>query len=137
MKRLLQVLIICGFMIIAFYGIISAVDLSRGIILDVPREEIESQFGKIPVSQLTRQDSLAIASFRFTGDTLKVLAIMVEWSDRRGTYSRETLDSLLFSRDVFPGGSVADYFYEVSYGKLNVVGEVRDWYNAGNYVVSV
>ncbi|HEX9912723.1 MAG TPA: hypothetical protein VGB01_05695, partial [candidate division Zixibacteria bacterium] len=70
MKRLLQVLIICGFMIIAFYGIISAVDLSRGIILDVPLEEIESQFGKIPVSQLTRQDSLAMASFRFTGDTL-------------------------------------------------------------------
>jgi M6 family metalloprotease-like protein len=135
MKRLLQVLIICGFMIIAFYGIISAVDLSRGIILDVPLEEIESQFGKIPVSQLTRQDSLAMASYRFTGDTLKVLAVMVEWSNRRGTYSRETLDSLLFSRDVFPGGSVADYFYEVSYGKLNVVGEVRDWYNAGNYAV--
>jgi M6 family metalloprotease-like protein len=110
-----------------------AMDLSKGIILDLPREEIESQFGKIPVSQLTQQDSIAMASYRFADDTLKVLAIMVEWTNRHGTYSRETFDSLLFSRNIFPGGSVADYFYEASYGQLNVVGEVRDWYNAGVY----
>jgi predicted Holliday junction resolvase-like endonuclease len=41
---------------------------------------------------------------------------------------------MLFSRNVFPGGSVADYFYEVSYGKAIVVGEVREWYNAGWYI---
>ena len=133
MKRLLRVFIFWGLVLIAVPGLISAVDLSKGIILDVPQEIIESQFGKIPPSQLTQQDSSAMASFRFTGDTLKVLAIMVEWSNRKGAYSRETFDSLLFSRDVFPGGSVADYFYEVSYGKLNVVGEVRNWYNAGIY----
>ncbi|MFH0930375.1 MAG: hypothetical protein V1890_00350, partial [Candidatus Zixiibacteriota bacterium] len=135
MKRFLRVFIICGLVLIALPGLISAVDLSKGIILDIPQEKVESQFGKIPLSQLTPQDSNAMASFRFTGDTLKVLAIMIEWSNRKGTYSRETFDSLLFSRNVFSGGSVADYFYEVSYGKLNVVGEVRDWYNAGNYVV--
>ncbi len=133
MKRFLRVFIICGLFLIAVPGLISAVDLSRGIILDIPQEKAESQFGKIPPSQLTPQDSSAMASFRFTGDTLKVLAIMVEWSNRRGTYSRETFDSLLFSRNVYPGGSVADYCYEVSYGKLNVVGEVRNWYNAGLY----
>lgn len=133
MKTLLRVLTMCGLFLIAVPGLISAVNLSRGIILDIPEEKIESQFGKIPPSQLTPQDSSAMASFRFTGDTLKVLAIMVEWSNRKGAYSRETFDSLLFSRDVFPGGSVADYFYEVSYGKLNVVGEVRNWYNAGIY----
>jgi M6 family metalloprotease-like protein len=111
------------------YGI----DLSRGIIHDVPQEILESQFGKIPLSQLTRQDSIEIASYRFVGDTLKVLAIMVDWDNRPGTHSRETFDSLLFSRDVFAGWSIADYYHEVSYGQVTIVGEVFDWYNAGWY----
>jgi len=111
------------------YGI----DLSRGIILDVPQEILESQFGKIPLSQLTRQDSIEIASYRFVGDTIKVLVILVEWDNRPGTYSRETIDSMIFSRDMFPLGSVADYYHEVSYGQRNVAGEVMDWYNAGWY----
>ena len=109
------------------------VDLSRGIILDIPQERIESQLGRLPLSQLTREDSLKIASYRFTGDTVKVLAILVDWSNRPHTYPKETFDSLLFSRDVFPRGSVADYYYEVSYGQVNVVGEARNWYNAGTY----
>ena len=136
MKKLVQVFLICGIIVIAVPCLTSAFDLSRCIILDVPQEKIESQFGKMPPSQLTRQDSTAIASYRFTGDTLKVLAIMVEWDNRPGTYSKETFDSLLISRDIFPGGSVADYYYEVSYGQLNIVGEVIDWYNAGWYTGS-
>ena len=136
MKRLLQVFFICGFIIMAVPCLTSAIDLSRGIILDVPPEKLESQFGKIPASQLTRQDSIKIASFRFTADTLKVLVVLVEWDNRQGTYSPATFDSLFFSRDVFPGGSVAEYYYEVSYGRINVVGQVVDWYNAGWYTTS-
>jgi M6 family metalloprotease-like protein len=132
-KRLVQVLFLCGLIVVATSGLGSGIDLSRGIILDVPQEKIESQFGKMPASQLSRQDSIKMASFRFTTDTLKVLAILVEWDNRLHTYSRATFDSMLFSRNVFPGGSVADYFYEVSYGQANVIGEVRDWYNAGWY----
>jgi len=108
-------------------------DLSRGVVLDVPQERMEKQFGKIPASRLTREDSIQIASYRFTADTLKLLVILVDWDNRPHTYSRETFDSLLFSRDIFPGGSVADYYYEVSYGQLNVVGEVVGWHNAGWY----
>jgi M6 family metalloprotease-like protein len=108
-------------------------DLSNCIIFDVPKEEIESQFGKPIVSQLTRQDSMAIVSYRFIGDTLRVLVVLVEWDNRSGTYSPTTFDSLFFSRDVFPGGSVADYYYEVSYGQVIVVGQVIDWHNAGWY----
>lgn len=133
MKRLFQVLISFWLIAMSGYRLTGAVDLSRGIILDIPPEKVEQQFGKIPVSQLSHQDSLSMASYRFTADTLKVLAIMVEWSNRYGTYSRATFDSLLFSRNVYPGGSVADYFYEVSYGKLNVTGDVINWYNAGSY----
>jgi len=133
MKKLLQLLVISWVMIITMFNFALGIDLSRGVILDVPDDIIELQFGKLPPSRLTPQENLALASYRFAGDTLKVLAIMVEWWNRTGTYSRETFDSLLFSRNVFPGGSMADYFYEVSYGKLTVVGEVIEWYDAGMY----
>ena len=116
-----------------FPGFVKAIDFSKGMILDVPQNIMDKQFGKIPASQLTRQDSIDIASFRFTSDTLKVLAILVKWTDRPNTYSKLTFDSLLFSRNVFPGGSVADYFYEVSYGKAIVVGQVIDWCKVGMY----
>ena len=86
-----------------------AIDLSRGVVLDVPDNEMTGQFGRVPPSVLTREDSAAIASYRFTGDTVKVLAILVEWDERPATYSSETMDSMIFSRNVFPGGSVADY----------------------------
>jgi M6 family metalloprotease-like protein len=128
-----QVLFLCGLIVATTSGLGSGIDLSRGIILDVPQEKIESQFGKMPASQLTPEDSMALASYRFTADTLRVLAILVEWVDRQGTYSRETFDSLLFSRNVLPEGSVADYYSEVSYGQAVVTGQVIDWYDAGYY----
>ncbi len=110
-----------------------ALDLSKSVILDIPDEIMTRQFGRIPPSQLTYEEQAAMDGFRYTGDTLRVLAVLVEWSNRVHTYSRGAFDTLLFSRNVLPYGSVADYFHEVSYGKMTVVGEVRDWYNAGMY----
>ncbi|MGB8657796.1 MAG: M6 family metalloprotease domain-containing protein [Candidatus Zixiibacteriota bacterium] len=133
MKRLLWVFAMCGLMVTAVPGLSSAIDLSRGILLDVPKEVMPSQFGKVPASQLTRQDSANIASYRFTADTLKILAFLIKWNNRPSTYSKETYDSLLFSRNIFPGGSVADYYNEVSYGRLVVTGQVMGWFNAGSY----
>lgn len=109
------------------------IDFSRGILLDVPDAVVEKQFGKIPPSALTRQDSIDIASYRFDGDTLKILVILVEWIDRRAYYSSETFDSVILSRDIHPDGSVADYFYEVSYGQLDVTGEIFGWHTAEMY----
>ncbi len=128
-------LIITVFVLINFFAVFTAaaIDLSRGIVSDVPDEFMSQAFGKIPPSRLTHDDSVAIATYRYSADTLKVLAVMVEWFDRRGTYSRSTIDSMLFSRGVYPGGSVADYLNEVSYGKLAVKGDVIDWYTAGFY----
>ncbi len=110
-----------------------ATDLSRRIILDVPERVIEKQFGVLPPSQLTAEELEAIASFRFVADTLRLLAIPVEWIDRPHTYSTATFDSMLFSHGVYPGGSVADYFEEVSYGQVAIAGDVIDWFNAGVY----
>ncbi|MGB7060881.1 MAG: hypothetical protein WBF13_00830, partial [Candidatus Zixiibacteriota bacterium] len=133
MKNLVQVFVLCGAIVLGIQGPTHAIDLSRGVFLDIPESKIEKQFGKQPPSQLTREDSLAIASYRFTGDSVRVVAILVEWSDRPGSYSKEDFDSLLFSRGFLPDGSVADYFYEVSYGQVSVTGEVFDWYNAGSW----
>ena len=133
MTKMVKLCLICGLVLVAMGGSVLAVDLSRCVILDVPDSKIESQFGKLPLSQLTDQDLADMASYRFGGDTLRVLAILVEWDNRPHTYSRETLDSLLFSRNMFPGGSLADYYYEVSYGQMHVTGQVLDWYNAGWY----
>lgn len=110
-----------------------AVDLSRGLIFDVPRDVRQQQFPKLPPSTLTSADSAMIAEQTFAGDTLKVLAVLVQWDNRPAQFSRETIDSLLFSDHCFPGGSVADYFEEVSYGKLTVTGMCTDWISGGMY----
>ncbi|MFH2055022.1 MAG: dockerin type I domain-containing protein [bacterium] len=108
-------------------------DLSKAIILDIPPTQLERQFGPQPPSQLSEKDLAEIASYRFEADTLRLLVIPVQWVDRPGTYSVMSLDSLLFSRNVWPGGSVADYFHDVSYGKLTLTGDVLDWHNEGFY----
>jgi M6 family metalloprotease-like protein len=133
MNRLVKVFIICGMVFFIVPSLSFAANFSRGILLDIPQSKAEAQFGKLPPLELTQQELADLASFRFDADTLKVLAILVEWSNRPGTYPKEAFDSLLFSRNFLPLGSMADYFHEVSYGKMTVVGEVIDWYNAGTY----
>ncbi len=110
-----------------------AIDLGHAVVFDIPDDVAEKQFGRQPGFLLTDAQKAEIASYRFDGDTLKVLAVLVEWSNRPGTYSRKTIDSMLFSRGVYPGGSLTDYFDEVSYGQTAVTGDVIDWYNAGYY----
>jgi len=112
---------------------ISAIDFSRGVLLDIPDEVAARQFGRIPPSVLTQEQLAEIASYRYLEDTLRILIIPVEWNDRPHTWPVETIDSMMFSRDVYPGGSMADYFHEVSYGRAVVIGDVLDWYNAGTY----
>ncbi len=110
----------------------AAGDITRAIVYDAPREQLKAA-GLTPGSNLSAADSAAISSYRYDGDTMKVLVILVDWDNVPATYSRETIDSMLFSRNVYPGGSLADYFDEVSYDQLAVVGTVLDWYNAGHY----
>jgi len=112
-------------------------DVSKAVVWDIPTDVAVKQFGALPGSALTADEIRSISQYRYTEDTLKVLVICVEWWDRPHTYSRETLDSMLLSRDVYGGGSLADYFDEVSYGQGVVVGQVLEWYNAGYYMGNV
>ncbi len=111
----------------------SAADLSRGIILDVPDDVMLQQFGPLPASKMTSLDSSAIASYRFTGDTLKVLIIMVEWSDRPGVTNPAEFNSFFFADSGRIGGSVREYYHEASYGNLQVGGTIIPWIDAGAY----
>ncbi len=133
MRKLLLILVLGWIIMITSPDLISATGLPKAVIYDVPDEVLVKQFGRIPGSQLTSEDSLAIAQYRFIGDTIKVLVIMVEWYNRLGTYPKETFDSMFFSWNYFPGGSIAEYFDEVSYKQVHVTGEITDWYDAGNY----
>jgi len=110
-----------------------AEDLSHCVTYDLPDEVALEMTGQMPASELTPEELQAITGYRYDADTLRVLVIPIEWNNRPATYSRETLDSLMFSHNVFPGGSVADYYEEVSYGRLTVTGDVIDWYNGGYY----
>ena len=97
------------------------------MIYDLPTTAYEKTLGTKVESALTPEEQAAIRSYAFTGDTVKVLAVLVDWFDRPHTYSKETIDSMLFSHGVYPSGSMADYYGEVSYGKIVVDGQVTDW----------
>lgn len=104
--------------------LVMGIDLSRGILFDVPDDVLVRQFGRMPASQLTAADSAALAQYRYDGDVLRVVAVLVDWPDRPCSFTKDTLTQLYFSHGVWPGGSVAEYFEEVSYGRLTVTGEV-------------
>jgi len=133
MKQLCRLIFVCALIVLATPSFSNTSRLSKAIVYDLPAVPLSDEFARIPPSRLTYQDSVQIASYRFVDDTVRLLAVLVEWGDRPATYSSETIDSLLFSRDVFPGGSLADYYHEVSYGQTTIIGDVTDWYDAGIY----
>ena len=65
-------------------------------------------------------------------DTLHCLIVLVDFSDmpHEAGFDAEpaNFDTLLFSRDIRPIGSMADYYNETSYGKAFLTGQVTDWY---------
>ena len=102
------------------------------IITDLSPDRALRTFGATS-QPLSREDSVAISSYRFSADTVRVLAVLVDWVDRPHLYSAGAMDTLLFSRNVRPGGSVADYYDEMSFGQLVVSGQVTPWISGGNY----
>ncbi len=120
-------------LLIMLVGGSAGADVTRGIVLDIPTDVALKQFGAVPGSALTSEDSAAIAAYRFTGDTIKVLAVYIDWANRPSTYPAATIDSMLFSRNVYPGGSVADWFAEVSYGQAIMAGQVFQYRSPASY----
>ncbi|KAA6458909.1 MULTISPECIES: M6 family metalloprotease domain-containing protein [Bacillus cereus group] len=61
-----------------------------------------------------------------TGE-LNVMVLLVDFPDLQGTLTKDHYKDLLFSRNSYPTGSMADYYDEVSRGKVNIKGEVHGW----------
>jgi immune inhibitor A len=67
-----------------------------------------------------------VPSTPVTGD-LHVLVLLVDFPDLPGRMPQEYYNDLLFSRGKYPTGSMADYYDEVSRGKVNITGKVYGW----------
>ncbi len=101
-------------------------------VFDMPEDQQIQRWGRVPDEDLTPEDWDAISTdIPYHADVFRVLAVLTEWDDRPGTYSRESFQELLFSRNVLPQGSLADYVDEISFGQLAIAGDVIDWFNAG------
>jgi M6 family metalloprotease-like protein len=103
------------------------------VVYDLPADELVRVAKGDPAALLSPGELREITSYRFDGDTCKVVVLLVDWTDRPHTYPAEVFDSVFFSLGDYPGGSVADYFLECSYGKMTMVGDVYGWINEGNY----
>ena len=59
--------------------------------------------------------------------SLRVMVLLADFSDRPGTVPVSHYESLLFSKNSHPTGSMRDYFLEVSLGEVDVTGEAHGW----------
>jgi len=64
---------------------------------------------------------------RAVNGRLRVMVLLADFTDRVGTLPRDHYESLLFSKDTHPSGSLRDYYDEVSRARVDVVGEVHGW----------
>lgn len=63
---------------------------------------------------------------------LRVKTLLVDFPDRTGTLPAQHYEDMLFSKDVYPTGSMRDYYKEVSLGKVEVSGSVHGWLRMPN-----
>src|SRR5262245_52612738 len=73
--------------------------------------------------------------------TVRVIVVLVDFSDKPMTATVEDFHDLFFSTGIIPHGSVKEYYTEVSNGSVDIVGEVVGpfrmpqtlaWYANGN-----
>ena len=67
----------------------------------------------------------------------KALVLLIDFSDEVATENKQHYEDMLFSSGTYASGSLRDYYYEASYNKLKVIGDVSGeggvtvgWYRA-------
>lgn len=60
------------------------------------------------------------------------IVLLADFDDNQASTSSDHYTDMLFSVGVYPGGSMADYYLENSYGKLSMTGEVLGWFRMPN-----
>ena len=69
---------------------------------------------------------VALPPTTVTGD-LHVVVLLVDFPDLEGHLTKAHYETLLFSKQQYLTGSMADYYDEVSRHQVNVMGEVHGW----------
>lgn len=110
-----------------------AVDIGDVLIYDIPDSEAKSILDGPPGVNLSLDELKQMTTYRMVGDSVRMLVVLVDWTNRPGIYPYEIFDSTFFMRNVWPTGSVADYFAEVSYGDVKITGDVVGWHTDGTY----
>lgn len=77
-----------------------------------------------PVGTPARLVQGAAANRAPLAGTVRVVVILVEFSDRAMTETRQHFEDLFFSQGVLPNGSVREYFAEVTNNIIDIQGEV-------------
>lgn len=96
---------------------------------------------EFPLGTPYREISNAAATRAPLRGQVRVVVVLVDFSDRPMNESAQHFEDLFFSTGVLPHGSVAEYFQEVTGGMVDLVGEVAGpfrlprtlaWYANGN-----
>jgi immune inhibitor A len=59
---------------------------------------------------------------------VRVKVLLVDFTDRTGSLPPQHYEDLLFSKNVYPTGSMRDFYKEASLGKVNITGSVHGWF---------
>lgn len=94
--------------------------------------DLDSYFTIVNRPAKTFPDTLVAPTSEFVPvlGVRKALVLLVDFSDQEATEPKEHFTELLFSQGTYAGGSMRDYYKEVSYGQVDVQGEVFGWYRA-------
>lgn len=80
-----------------------------------------------PDADASGPELISVPSTPVTG-VLRLIVLLVDFSDNVGVRPPVAFRDLLFSSDTFPTGSMRDYYREVSGGKVQVEGTVHGWF---------
>ena len=99
---------------------IRSVGLNDGVFY--PEDHMPEGLGRIAAAR----PSIRTRARKTTG-SLHTLVLLVDFSDNKGQRDPEAFRDLLFSAGTQPSGSLRDYYREVSYGRLDITGEIVGW----------
>jgi immune inhibitor A len=94
--------------------------------------DLDSYFTIINRPAKTFPDTLVAPTSEFVPvmGVRNALVLLVDFPDSEAGESKEHFSEMLFSQGTYYGGSMRDYYKEVSYGQVDVQGEVFGWYRA-------
>ncbi len=68
-----------------------------------------------------------VPSRRVSG-TLRIIVLLADFPDNKGTRPASEYEDMLFSKGVFQTGSMRDFYAEASHGSVDVIGSVPGWF---------